>query len=315
MDPKVTLISWTNDPIKTLCDVWWASKTEKPLDELPEPDLELFRRIIAQRIPVGEHLDFVFILENVSVSWREQAVRHRIGTHVGDRVGVDIVPDLAHSSWWSQSMRIQDMGSFADNRAYRVPETLKGKMVNAPNSLGAHGDGIDYAENLWREAMGAIQDAYNAFVDAGVPMEDARDLIPLGAQHRISWKLNLSALQHIIGKRSCWILQAGLWHPIIAGMIRELVTKVDPIFQDLSMPPCAKYADGDWCFNECAYHEENIRRCDGDDKLPVCPLYVENHAGEKYFTPDLPMKHEMHDRAKQYAEFWGRDPYTLGPLE
>jgi hypothetical protein len=314
MDPKVTLISWTNDPIKTVCDVWWASKTERPLDDLPEPDIDLFRRIIAQRIPIGEHLDFVFIMEGVSVSWREQAVRHRIGVHVGDRMGVDIVPDLADSSWWSQSMRIQDMGSFADNGAYRIPETLKGVTLK-----GARGMELS-AETAYRDAMREIQQTYKALVAAGVPMEDARDLIPLGAQHRISWKLNLAALQHIIGKRSCWILQAGLWHPVISGMISELVTKVDPAFQDLSMPPCAKYANGGWCFNECAFHEENRRRVDGVDKLPVCPLYFHYHTpwGHEGKTmregSGVPMLTEMRDRAVQYADFWGRDPYTFEPL-
>lgn len=310
-DPKVTLVSWTKDPIKTLCDVWWASKTEDPLDALREPDLDLFERIIAQRIPVAEHLDFVFIMEHVSVSWREQAVRHRIGVHVGDRIGVDIVPDLPDSSWWSQSMRIQDMGKFADNGAYRIPKTLSGK------SVGPH---REPAMELYDRTMAQIQNAYNQLVEAGVPMEDARDLIPLGAHHRISWKLNLAALQHIIGKRSCWILQASLWHPIIRGMIDEMATKVHPVFRNLAMPPCAKRADGDWCFNECVFHEENIRRVDGDDALPVCPLYFHHHTpwGREGKTmregSGVPMLAEMRDRAVQYASFWGRDPYTLGPL-
>lgn len=327
MDTKVTLISWTNDPIKTLCDIWWASKTELPLDELPEPDLDLFRRIIAQRIPVAEHLDFVFVLEGVSVSFREQMVRHRIGVHVGDRLGVDIVPDLADSSWWSASMRIMNMGSFADNRAYRIPETLVGKIVKTPGWLGGrHIPNEVDAIALYQATMSGIQDSYNALVAAGVPMEDARELIPLGAQHRVSWKLNLAALFHIIGTRSCWILQAGLWHPVITGMIRELVEKVDPIFQDLSMPPCAKYeantfnmraepAGGAWCFNKCVFHEENIRRVDGADALPVCPLYLGFHRGlsepTEAHAAGVPMIPEMMARAKQYKKFWGRDPFTF----
>lgn len=306
MDPKVTLISWTQDPIKTVCDVWWASKTEMPLEKLPAPDIDLFRRIIAQRIPISEHIDFVFILENVSVSWREQAVRHRIGTHVGERLGVDFVPDLADSSWWSQSMRIQDMGHFATNGAYRVPETLEGKIIDGKS-----------AEELYHITMHLIQIAYNGLVAAGVPMEDARDLIPLGAQHRISWKLNLSALMHIIGKRSCWILQAGLWHPIIKGMISELVERVDPVFGDLAMPPCAALDGGDWHFNGCVYREENARRMSGDDALPLCPLYVNFHTeygGRDWWndaTSTLPMFDEIKRRAEEYRDFWRRNPYTF----
>jgi hypothetical protein len=322
MKPKVTLLSWTKDPVQTLSDLWWASKTEDPLDEVRArtPDRELFRRIVAQKIPVSEALDFVFMLEGVSVSFREQMVRHRIGTKVGQRVGADIVPDLADSSWWSQSMRIQDMGNFADAGMYRVPDTLAGKQVPMGNQ------GVMPAEEAYAQTMREIQGMYNRLVRAGVPMEDARDLIPLGAQHRISWKINLAALYHVIGKRSCWILQAGLWHPIISGMISELVEKVDPIFQDLAMPPCAKYevetvtirgepAGGDWCFSDCAYHEENIRRVDGSDALPVCPLYAEQVGLDLSTASDVPMLPEMHERAKDYAKFWGRDPYTFKPLK
>ncbi len=313
MKPKVTLLSWTHDPVQTVCDLWHASKSEAPLDEVRArtPDRALFRRIMAQKIPVSESLSFVFMLEGVSVSFREQMVRHRIGTKVGQRLGVDIAPDLADSSYWSQSMRIMSMDSFADNEMYRIPETVKGRL--------AYGDTLMNAETLYKQTMKTIQDAYNTLVKAGVPMEDARDLIPLGAQHRISWTVNAAALAHVVGKRSCWILQHGLWGPVITGMIHELSTKVDPIFRDLAMPPCAKPSeapeDDGWVFGDCVYHEENIRRVDGSDALPVCPLYA-NQVGLD-IEPDsaVPMIQEMADRAKDYEKFWGRDPYTLRPLK
>jgi len=322
-EPKVTLLSWTNLPLETVYSVWQASKNEMPLltpewvkDNVdPEAVRTLFRAVIAQRIPIGEHVDFVFMVENVSVSWREQAVRHRIGVSPSpERVGVDLgalaverVPDLSESSWWSQSMRIQNMGQFATNGAYRLPKT-----VGADNALS----------DLFHQTMLQIEAAYNALVEAGVPMEDARELIPLGAQHRISWRLNIGALQHIVGKRGCWILQLGIWGPVIKGMIKELVTKVDPIFGELVTPPCL---DGDR-FRGCVYHEECHRRLDGIDALPPCPLHFHYHAlpeslakaetialsnqreiQEQY---GLHMAEEMRARALDYMEFWGRDPYT-----
>jgi thymidylate synthase ThyX len=326
--PKVTLVTHTANPLETVYVVWEASKAENRLmtvDEVkrnvpPEEVRKLFRAVLAQRIPIGEHCDFVFMIENVSVSWREQAVRHRIGTHISpERLGIDIIPDLASSSWWSQSMRIQDMGHFADNKAYRVPETLDGKEV-AP--------GIP-ASSLFKDTMDLVQDAYNALVAAGVPMEDARELIPLGAQHRISWKLNIASLQHIVGKRGCWILQLGIWGPVIQGMIEELATKVDPIFRELVTPPCLE-ANSDE-FHGCKFHEENRRRYTGDDKLPPCPLHFRNHhlpersaIGAEIAAAEtpviqakfkLPMADEMNRRARDYAQFWGRHPFTGKRLE
>ena len=228
--PKVKLLTWTNDPLETVYSLWDATKTENDLmstqevKEAIEPtEVEkLFKAVIAQRIPIGEHVHFTFVLENVSVSWREQAVRHRIGTKPGpESLAADIhmdidalmkvgaIPNLAESSWWSQSMRIMDMSRFADKGAYRLPETV----INHENPA---------VRERFQAAMKTAQDEYAWLVRQGIPMEDARELIGLGAQHRISWDLNIGSLQHIVGKRGCWILQLGIWGPVIMGMISEL---------------------------------------------------------------------------------------------
>jgi thymidylate synthase ThyX len=318
--PEVTLLTWTRDPLETVFSIWEASKTEDALrlpeeiaDEVHQEDVEeLFRAIIAQRIPVGEHIDFVFMLENVSVSYREQMVRHRIGTLPSpERVGVDVVmdsiPDLADSTWWSQSMRIQDMGHFANRKQYRMPQ-----------SVLDHGD--SRMETLFNETMGTIERAYKTMVEAGIPMEDARELIPLGAQHRISWKLNMGALQHIVGKRSCWILQLGIWGPVIQGMVDELVTKVNPIFREIVTPPCMQGNK----FTGCVYMEECRRRLTEDDQLPPCPLHLNYHGlpeNQRGMAPlvlakvEIPRKAEMLDRAEDYTRYWGRDPFSGELLE
>lgn len=337
---KVTLLSATPLPLELCYSLWQASKNEAPLitpqevkDTVDPAEVRaLFRSVIQQHIPVGESIDFVFMLEGISVSLREQAVRHRIGvTPSPERLGADMsmadaqalglqdvstIPDLAHSVWWSQSMRIQDMGKFADNNAFRMPESIE-QHPRAPELM-----------SMFTATMEAIQETYNALVGAGIPMEDAREVIPLGATHRISWRLNISALQHIVSKRGCWILQLGIWGPVITGMIKELTEKVDPIFGELVTPPCLKGDD----FTGCVYHEENARRYDGRDKLPPCPLHVVHHHLRREGTPALPqsieaalvraecgdleavdhvpMVKEMRSRAEDYRKFWSRDPYS-----
>lgn len=293
MNPKVTLVSWTNNPIETIYIIWQASKSEKKLLSVSEVDKtksqELFTKIVAQNIPVSEHINFVFMLENVSVSFREQMVRHRIGTHVGDRLGVDIVPGLADSSWWSQSMRIQNMGKFFSKEQYRIPDSIK--------------ENSD-AKTIYNRAMSNIQESYTRLLDKGIPMEDARDLIPLGTHHRISWVLNLSSLQHIIGKRCCWILQSGLWFPIIKGMIDELCQKVDPIFRDLANPPCIKNDK----FNTCVYNLENERRIEKKDLHHCCPLWL-NETGNSQNYQYMHSKRFL-KRKQEYKTFWNRNTKT-----
>jgi len=334
-EPKVTLISHTTNPLETVYSVWEASKGEGPLltpEEVkatvsPEKVRELFRAVIAQKIPIGEHIHFIFMIEGVSISWREQAVRHRIGVKPSpERLGADIgmvevreIPNLAESSWWSQSMRIQDMSQFADRGNYRTPRAVA-EHPNPEVALRYH--------LLQKD----IQEGYKALVEAGVPMEDARELIPLGATHRISWALNIGALQHIVGKRGCWILQLGIWGPVIQGMISELTTKVDPIFGELVTPPCLKGDD----FTGCVYMEENRRRYTQDDKHAPCPLHVRYHHAPEVLKDrmadhpvedaatldatvqmlggleslDVPMAEGLLKRAEDYRAFWGRDPFT-----
>lgn len=325
--PKVTLLSYTNLPLETVYATWEQSKlVDTPFRtpaqiqrEVPRAEIvKLFRSVIEQRIPVGEHIDFIFELENISISWREQAVRHRIGTKASpERLGADMVmdvqeiPDLADSSFWSQSMRLIDMSDFAQRGNFRVPETIL-KHPQRDALLG-----------LFRGAMLTIQGAYAELIKAGIPPEDARELVPLGAQHRMTWKLNIGSLQHIVGKRGCWILQLGIWGPVIKGMISELVKNIDPVFGEIVTPPCLKGDD----FIGCKFEEENARRYDGRDQHPPCSL----HFAKKYVhalggpmpddldpvvvriaaeEQDVPMREEMLARAEEYREFWGRNPFT-----
>jgi hypothetical protein len=323
--PKVSLVTHTALPLETVYSVWEQSKTvgtpfrspEQIRAEVPREDIvKLFRSVIEQRIPVGEHIDFIFELENISISWREQAVRHRIGTKASpERVGADFVfteiPNLADSSWWSQSMRLMDMSRFAADKNFRVPETI----LKHPKR--------DLLLAAYLNAMDEIQNAYALLTQQGIPPEDARELVPLGAQHRMTWKLNIGSLQHIVGKRGCWILQLGIWGPVIKGMISELVEKVHPVFGEIVTPPCLK--GDDW--TGCKFEEENARRYDGRDPLPVCSLHMTKRYVRALGGPvperldpalvriaaeqeNVPMINEILDRAEEYRRFWGRDPFT-----
>lgn len=305
--PRAELISWTINPIETIYCIWMKSKnpnfiqTPDSIAKSTNQDLknrvvDTFKKVISQNIPVGENIDFVFMLHDDPISHREQMVRHRIGVHYGDNFGVDVIPDLADSTWWSQSMRILDMSKFAENGNYFIPETVKDKGL----------------EKEYAQTMLSIQSAYSFFLKKGIPMEDARNLLPLGTTMDISWKVNLTSLIHIIGKRSCWILQYGLWGYIIDSMIKELVDKVDPIFEDLSLPPCFKEGE----FHNCVFKHENERRVDGSDHLPVCPLYFGNHMkyedrSEYIKVIDSDLKEMMGKLIEKYELLWNnRNAFT-----
>lgn len=267
--PKVTLLSapefpletlyvlrqstLNNDPIRTPADIAYES-LEMPSSGLEEKVLAMFEEVLNEGIPIAETLHFVFMIENVSISFREQMVRHRIGVKNGERLGVDIIPDLPDSTWWSQSMRVLDMSGFATNRQYRMPGGLTPQQ-----------------EASFHSHMLAIEKCYQELLKDGVPAEEAREILPLGTTHRISWTLNMAAIKHILGKRACWILQAGLWAPVIQGMVNELADKVHPIFRKLVSPPCISKGK----FSSCPFEGSNRERIQDGEPLPPCPLWME----------------------------------------
>jgi thymidylate synthase (FAD) len=263
MQPKVTLLSWTKDVLETLWMVWQTSRSNEPLDVIvrqtdfndKQSFANFFKRIIYEDIPISEMVDFVFLLENVSISLREQLVRHRIGVKVGPGLGVDQIPDLADSSFWSQSMRILDMSLFATKEQYLIPESIGQNQI---------------AKAIYQTQMQDAQASYRSLAGLGIPLEDARQVIPLGTTHRLVWKLNLASLKKIVGKRGCWILQLGLWKPIIMGMIDELCS-ISPEFRELVAPPCISQGN----FQSCHFCQNNLARIEGSsDEIPPCPLFM-----------------------------------------
>lgn len=318
---KVTLLTHTHNMVEWLWTIWQLSRSNDLLEDIDcryseTKAEEFFARIINEDIPLTEMIDFIFLLEDIPISLREQLVRHRVGVKVGGHDYVDTVSDLSDSSFWSQSMRVMDMSSFG----FFVPESIRNvPLISKRKSSLA----------IYQEAMDNAAQTYSQLVKAGIPREDARNVIPLGATHRIIWKLNLSSLKHIVGKRSCWILQLGLWKPIIQGMIAELCN-LDPAFCQLATPPCMKGNQ----FSKCLFCANNYARVEGDvDSLPPCPLFLNYYKDLAlkcsnrvfpesktcwYFVSSkqtweccnieriLPMA----KMASEYSKFWNRDVNT-----
>jgi flavin-dependent thymidylate synthase len=265
--------------------------------------------------PIIEHVSFTFVLTGIPIAMREQMVRHRVGSKFGDNFSADIAPELGSSSFWIQSMRVLNMGHFATDEQYHVPESI---ARLAPD---------DYAI-----AMEVIEDAYNDMIKEGVPEEDARCILPLGTTQTVVWTLNLMALKHIIGKRTCWVPQVGFWGPLIKDMVTELVNKVDSSFACLLNPPCINTADQ---FTGCIYKDEMADRIVGKLPLPPCSLYMWNHpeeAAQHGRTPGARWKARVgnglgglqasaqdarvyHNLETKFRDFWKRNPLTGAKLQ
>jgi len=244
----------SDEILQSLWTVWHTSKVGIgniiPIYDY-DSAINLFKKLIGVEIPILEFFQLTFMMENIPVFLREQMVRHKVMTSCGDNFGVDIIPDLSKSTWWSQSMRILNMGNFADSCEYYIPEQLENNEI-------------------YRKAMISCQNYYNELVENGIPLELARGVLPFAANHTIAWNMNLKIFMEIVGIRTCWILQTGIWSSVIKKMSDELINLDSNLFDGIALPRC--FENGN--FTGCKYCHENERRVNGLDILPPCPLYM-----------------------------------------
>lgn len=331
----VRLLSWTSNPVQTVYVQWMASRNT---EQVPDPAavdanspevLDVFKKVIDMRIPLAETLDFIFLLEHVPIALREQLVRHRVGHSFGERIGADVVPDLSASTFWTQTMRVMRMDDFATDGEYLVPASIENNnnpMASKPELAELPGGRPrKTVEQFYHEQFLWMQSAYRKLIAAGVPVEDARNILPLGAMHRMTWKVNLSALFHVLGKRSCTIAQLGMWEPVIRGIVDELANRVHPHFRRLVDPPC--FEAGEW--TGCKFGLENDNRVKGDDPYPPCPLYLNKHteraqavaltvdggapwikSADGWHHVDATKDAAAVKSAKAFGTLWGRHPCT-----
>ena len=169
----VELLYHTPDPeraIATAARLCYAPVGAAELMEtMPE---ERVRSVLSTIMSSGhfstlEHASYTFAIDGVSRALTHQLVRHRL------------------ASFNQQSQRYV---KFADGVDVVVPDTVKA----TPET-----------EAVFDEAIEACVSAYKKLLDAGVPAEDARYLLPNAAESKIVVTMNVRELLHFFNLRCC----------------------------------------------------------------------------------------------------------------
>lgn len=202
---KVKLIKYTNDPERTcamaakLC--YSNSDIEDISGKMSSDDIKkIIRHILSVRhYSVLEHVSFTFGIEGVSRALTHQLVRHRI------------------ASFSQQSQRYVNL----EKPSYIVPKTIS-KNKEAKKKFE------ETMKNLWK--------TYKEFVDAGIPKEDARFVLPNAASSKIIVTMNTRSLFNFFNLRCCNRAQWEIRE--MANMMLKEVKKVAPIIFENAGPPC-----------------------------------------------------------------------------
>lgn len=179
MAMAVRLLDHSSDPIRSLYMAYrtcYSALTPMQVADRIEGDRitrEQMLEFVTERLKTGhvsplEQVWFEFGLAGVSRAFSHQFVRHRVGI-----------------SFEQQSQRyvVYKRGEFP----YSVPETVAGKGF------------ADRYEAL----MGEIGALYAEMVDAGVPGEDARFVLPNATNTNFKITINFAALLHLADLRLC----------------------------------------------------------------------------------------------------------------
>ena len=253
MPIEVKLLDHSHDPIRSLYVAYrTAYSSIKPADMDARIEEERISRqqmldFIEKRLETGhasplEQVWFEFAISGVTRAFSHQFVRHRIGI-----------------SFEQQSQR------YVAFKEGDFPYTL-------PESVRAAG----FAEKM-AGAFDGLGRLYQEMLEAGVPAEDARFLIPNAAQTNFKITVNFQSLLHICDLRLCTRAQ---WEfRKVASLLRAEVKRVCPELAGYLQPKCGEHRLG-----YCDETYEDWRKCPIGRKRPhkrdLFALYDSYRKGE-----------------------------------
>ena len=207
MSMNVILLSHTPDPdaiVAAAARICYRDVTAEEL--LQSEEKKLSRALIADLFMSGhmstfEHVSFTFGIDGLSRVSSHQLVRHRV------------------ASFSQQSQRYVKMS--ADPEAVIIPPTVR-----------------DNAEalSIFNEAVRKSQEAYRRMVEAGIPKEDARFILPHGHSTRLVMTMNARELHHFFSLRLCRRAQWEI-HELARKML-ILCREKAPVLFEKAGPSC-----------------------------------------------------------------------------
>lgn len=206
---EVRLVAHTPNPDQ-VCEMAARTCTSSECPEMPTAVNKigaLEHALSSGHESVAEHAVFTFQVEGISRACSHQLVRHRL------------------ASYSQQSQRYVRMAySSRDPFEYVLPDSI--------------GDNPKAME-LFARHMRATAEVYGRLVDCyGIPIEDARYILPNACTTNIVVTMNARELRHFFGERLCTRAQWEIRE--MAERMLDEVKKVAPVLFEDAGPKCLR---------------------------------------------------------------------------
>ncbi|MFC1854985.1 FAD-dependent thymidylate synthase [Thermodesulfobacteriota bacterium] len=191
---KVTLLNYTRNPEDTAAQAARLCYSPSDIQDIvkdydKESNISLIKKILASgHHSVLEHVSFTFGIDGISRVTTHQLVRHRI------------------ASFSQQSQRYVTFDGELD---FITPDTIKQNKATYEK---------------YKETFIRAHSTYKELVEMGIPKEDARYILPNGAETKIVVTMNARALLHFFELRCCVRAQKE-----IRDMAKEMLILVKPL--------------------------------------------------------------------------------------
>lgn len=199
---KVEIIAYTPEPEKTVAlAVRTCHAPEVPKGEMSEEQVARLLKLVRNlgHESVFEHANFTFAIDGVSRSLTHQLVRHRIASY---------------SQQSQRYVKLDDFGFVTPPLVRKNPEAL---------------EEFDRTMNL-------IASSYRKLADMGIPVEDARYVLPNAAESSIVVTMNARSLFNFFELRSC--LKAQWEIRKLSNLMLRRVREIAPRLFEVAGPAC-----------------------------------------------------------------------------
>jgi flavin-dependent thymidylate synthase len=207
--PQVYILNATPDPLGSLaalCEIY-QGRVVRSLSEVDDKQRRYWLEEVTKSPLQGplESITFHFLIERVTRAFTHQMVRGR------------------HAFYAQESMRfaVVDEERWGERVAYPPSLAAEPEPYPAWDALNDNEKQYILARDAWDDAVITSQLAYNRLIEAGIPAEDARGLMPHAMTTRLHWVVSLRELLHVAGLRLCTQAQFE-WRLVMAQLVNAL---------------------------------------------------------------------------------------------
>ena len=201
----VQLLTHTPDPERVVAAAARLCYSGSSIDELMSRETAEQEKLLRKILELGhysvlEHANFTFGVEGISRACSHQLVRHRLASY---------------------SQQSQRYVSHTEQFESVIPPTIAEQPELAAK---------------YEALQSQIHQHYRDFIEAGIPAEDARFVLPNAAMTKIVITMNARELKHFFHLRCCrraqWEIQ------IMAGQMLQCVRQASPLLFETAGPGC-----------------------------------------------------------------------------